>query len=168
MTSEHMILLAVNVVAWLALHMGVAWGGTRLPPSWFPPGAWLFHPRRFERGGKLYERLFRVKQWKDAVPDGAAWFRGGFPKATFARNDPAYVERFVVETCRGELVHWVVFLCAWLFFLWNPPWAGWIMVAYGALANVPCIIIQRYNRSRLRRLALRRTRTPREAAHVST
>lgn len=66
---------------------------------------------------------------------------------------PAYLERFVRETCRGEAVHWVVFACALLFFLWNPWWIGLIMVAYAAAVNVPCIIAQRYNRIRLVRLS---------------
>jgi hypothetical protein len=46
---------------------------------------------------------------------------------------------------------WWVWLCGWLFFLWNPPWAGWVMVVYATFANFPRIIAQRYNRIRLRR-----------------
>ena len=39
-----------------------------------------------------------------------------------------------------------------LFFLWNRPWVGGLMVAYGILGNLPCILVQRYNRLRLTRL----------------
>ena len=51
-----------------------------------------------------------------------------------------------------ELAHWAVIALAPLFFLWNPPWAGWVMVGYALLASAPFIVAQRYNRFRLRRL----------------
>ena len=38
------------------------------------------------------------------------------------------------------------------FFLWNPCWADLVMVAYALAANLPCILAQRYNRSRFQRL----------------
>lgn len=41
---------------------------------------------------------------------------------------------------------------AFLFFIWNPLWAGFIMIAYAILANLPFILTQRYNRPRLQRL----------------
>jgi glycosyl-4,4'-diaponeurosporenoate acyltransferase len=45
-----------------------------------------------------------------------------------------------------------VWLCGWIFFIWNPLWAGWVMVVYATLVNFPCIISQRYNRARLAEL----------------
>jgi glycosyl-4,4'-diaponeurosporenoate acyltransferase len=71
--------------------------------------------------------------------------------------DLDYLERFGRETCRGEAVHWVVLLCASLFFLWNPWWAGLAMVVYALIVNVPCILAQRYNRIRLARVRQRRS-----------
>ncbi len=52
-------------------------------------------------------------------------------------------------------MHWAVFAAAFLFFAWNPPWAGAVMVFYGLAANLPCIIALRYNRIRLLRIAAR-------------
>ena len=49
-----------------------------------------------------------------------------------------------------------VFAAARLFYLWNTPPIGLIMIAYGAAANVPCIIVQRYNRNRIRRVLRQR------------
>lgn len=143
-------LVAVDILAWLLIHLGVAWLGTELPDRLFKPNAWLFRPRAWERGGGVYQRLFRVRSWKASLPDGAALFRKGFPKARLAGRDPAYLQRFIRETCRGEAVHWAVLAASLLFFLWNPWWVGLIMVAYAALANLPCIITQRYNRFRIR------------------
>ena len=148
-------LIIINVLGWLFIHISFAWVGTRLPAALFRPHGWICRPRPWENRGRLYDRLFHVRAWKDRLPDGAALFRGGFRKKSLHTRDPEYLDRFVVETCRGELVHWAVFAAALLFFLWNPPWAGGVMVLYGAAANLPCIIALRYNRIRLQRLARR-------------
>ena len=142
-------LVGINVLAWGAIHIGVAACGTRLPLRWFRPEALWFRTRTWEHRGRLYQKLFRIRHWKDRVPDGASWLKGGFPKARLLRRDPAYLSRFAQETCRGEAVHTVVILCAPLFFFWNPPWAGGLMILYALAANLPCILIQRYNRARL-------------------
>ena len=64
--------------------------------------------------------------------------------------------RYLVETRRGELAHWAIMAAAPLFLLWNP-WTIWLlMVAYAVVANLPCIVIQRYNRARLLRILKRR------------
>ncbi|MEM6671414.1 MAG: glycosyl-4,4'-diaponeurosporenoate acyltransferase [Planctomycetota bacterium] len=157
MSTSHVVTLAaVNVLAWPVIHVGFAWAGTQARADRFDPDSWLFRARGFERGGRIYEALFRVKSWKGLLPDGAAWFKSGFAKKGLARADAAYLDRFVVETCRGELVHWATLLAAGVFFLWNEAWVGWIMVAYAVLANFPCIIVQRYNRVRLVELIERR------------
>jgi glycosyl-4,4'-diaponeurosporenoate acyltransferase len=39
-----------------------------------------------------------------------------------------------------------------IFFLWNVWWGGVIMVVYLLFANIPCILLQRYNRARLMRV----------------
>lgn len=146
-------LIAVNVFAWLLIHLAVPYVVTLLPPGWFAPGRGLRRVRRWERGGKCYERWCAVRRWKDAIPDGAALFRTGFRKKRLASTGRGYLERFVRETCRGELAHWIVLSCAGLFFLWNPWRIGLVMVGYALLANLPCIIALRYNRGRLLRIA---------------
>ncbi len=155
-------LVAVNIVGWLAIHLLVAWAGTCLPAAYFNPRHPFFHPRAWEGGGRFYERFLGVRAWKDRLPDGAAWFQGGFPKAALQSRNRDYLVQFTRETCRGEAVHWIVMAAAPLFFIWNPPGAGGIMLAYGVFANLPCILIQRYNRNRLVRLG----GMPTEAPHI--
>lgn len=58
----------------------------------------------------------------------------------------------MIETQRAELTHWFLIPPAFLFFLWNPAWAGWVMVIYALVVNLPFIMIQRYNRPRLERV----------------
>jgi glycosyl-4,4'-diaponeurosporenoate acyltransferase len=140
--------IALNVGGWLLIQWGLAWAFTRLPAAWFKPGtafAW-------ERGGRFYEDRFRIKQWKDRLPDAARWFEGGFAKGALAKTAPDYLRRFAAETWRGELCHWCALGCAPALFLWNPWWGDLVMVGYALLANLPCILVQRYNRARLQRL----------------
>ena len=148
-------LVVTDILAWLAIHLGMAWLGTRLPGTFFLPNSWLFRPHAWEGKGKIYATLFRIKTWKKWLPDGAVLFAGGFPKAQLRNRDTDYIDLFIRETCRGEAVHWAVMLAAPVFFLWNPAYVGMIMMVYAVLANLPCILTQRYNRIRLGRLARR-------------
>ena len=144
-------IVVLNVAGWPVIQFGLAWLFTLMPVTWFEPGG--AHP--WEQGGRFYERIFGIKRWKDRLPDAARWFDGGFAKSTLAGLDPAYLRRFIRETWRGELCHWFALGCVPVFFLWNPWWADLVMVGYAMMANIPCILTQRYNRLRLRRLLAR-------------
>lgn len=154
-------LVGVNVLAWLVIHLGVAWAGTRLPIRLFSPRQWLYRARGWEQGGRVYARRLGVRRWKDRLPDGAALFAGGFRKAGLESASAEYLRRFERETCRGEAVHWAVLASSGFFFLWNPWWAGLLMVAYAGVANLPCILVQRYNRVRLDRVIGQRSQSKR-------
>lgn len=142
-------LVVVNILAWLLIHLGVARLGTQLAPQRFNPAGWLFRERRWERGGRFYEEVFAIKGWKRRLPDGAALFKQGFPKKTIRGHGTVYLSRFLIETCRSEVVHWIVLGFSLVFFFWNSWGVGMVMAAYGVVANLPCILVQRYNRLRL-------------------
>jgi glycosyl-4,4'-diaponeurosporenoate acyltransferase len=145
--------VVIDFVAWFVIHMAVALSLVRVPLKHFNWNHWLFCPRRWEKGGKIYQDLFRIKKWKIHLPDGAGFSKGrGFPKKKLQGRSIAYLTAFVRETCRAELTHWITILFAPLFFLWNPFFVGWIMIVYAALANLPFIMVQRYNRCRLARI----------------
>jgi glycosyl-4,4'-diaponeurosporenoate acyltransferase len=146
-------IVVLNVGGWLAIQLALAWAFTKMPVTWFNPGNAL----AWERSGQFYEIVFRIKNWKDRLPDAAHWFGGGFAKRTLAGRNSDYLQRFIRETWRGELCHWVAIGLAPVFFLWNPCWGDWIIVAYALAANLPCILVQRYNRLRLGRLLARRS-----------
>mgnify|MGYP005836238019 CR=1 FL=1 len=83
------------------------------------------------------------------MPSGGTVFAGGFSLKHVASKDKAYLERWVFESYRAELTHWMAMLPLLLFFLWNPP-IGWIInLVYALAVNLPCIVVQRYNRPRL-------------------
>ena len=145
------VTVAVDVAAWLLIQLGVSKIMISIPKERFNPSTWLFRERKWERGGRTYETVF-IKSWKDHLPDAGLWFKGGFQKKRLSSRSTEFLERFVLETCRGELAHWVVMVPAPLFFLWNRPWVGGLMIAYALLGNLPCLLVQRYNRLRLTRL----------------
>jgi glycosyl-4,4'-diaponeurosporenoate acyltransferase len=144
-------IVGLNVVGWLVIQLGLAWLFTQLPDTWFQPG----ESHAWEQDGRFYERVCRIKRWKDRLPDAARWFGGGFAKGSLAGKDPDYLHRFVRETWRGELCHWFAIGCVPLFFLWNPWWGNLIIIGYATAANLPCILAQRYNRVRFRRVLAR-------------
>jgi glycosyl-4,4'-diaponeurosporenoate acyltransferase len=140
--------IALNVGGWAAIQLLCAWAFTRMPADRF--GA----PRPFawERNGRIYDRLFHPRKWKHLLPEGAAWFAGGITKSGLLSRDPATRRAFMRETWRGELCHWCAMAWTPVFFLWNPWWADLIIVAYALGANMPCILVQRYNRARTHNL----------------
>jgi glycosyl-4,4'-diaponeurosporenoate acyltransferase len=125
----------------------------RIPSKHFNPNHWLYRGRRWEREGKVYEDVFKIRRWKQHLPDGARVLGGlGFPKRQLNATGAGYFETFFLETCRAELTHSVLILFAPFFFLWNPRWVGFFMIFYALLENIPFIIAQRYNRHRFKRL----------------
>lgn len=159
MTASHIVqLIVVNTLAWLVIQLGFAWIGTRMPARLFLHGDGWFRMRRFETDGRFYETVFHIRAWKKFLPDGAKLFKDGFPKGSLAGKGTAYLDRFVLETRRGEAVHGAVILASALFFLWNPPVVAIWMVVYALVANLPCMVLQRYNRIRMQRVLNRATK----------
>ena len=147
-----MTVVLLNVFVWTLLHLFVSrWAFVRARES-FSPEAWLYRERRWEAGARFYVRVFFVKKWKAWLPDGAALLGNPFTKKSLQRRDRAYLEDFLRETCRGEWAHWTTMAFAPVFFLWNPFWADLVIVAYAFFSNLPCIVVQRYNRIVLSRI----------------
>ncbi len=144
--------IVINTAVWLVIHLGVGMSTPRMRPNSFDPQSWLYRQRVWERDGKTYKSLLKIKKWKRLLPDGVAVFKGGLRRKHLEQADAAYVQTHILETCRAEFTHWVILLFAFIFFVWNDWWIGLIMVAYGLAANMPCIIAQRYNRMRLQRI----------------
>jgi glycosyl-4,4'-diaponeurosporenoate acyltransferase len=143
----------IDIIAWFIIHMAVVMVIVRIPITHFDSGGFLYRLRRWEKGGDLYRRIFRVKKWKELAPDGAALLKDrGFPKKRLKSTDESYLRLFLMETCRAELTHWIIMGFAPFFFLWNRFFVGLIMILYALLENLPLIMVQRYNRHRLIRV----------------
>ncbi|MGY8644029.1 MAG: glycosyl-4,4'-diaponeurosporenoate acyltransferase CrtO family protein [Verrucomicrobiales bacterium] len=143
------LIVILNVVTIPLIHLGVSWLFVQMPGHWFRPDAFLFREKPGENGGLIYESLFAIRSWKNAMPDGAAWFNGGFSKKKFTSSDPNYIREFIIETCRGEMAHLAQFAVLTLLLLWNPWPANIVIIVYALLSNFPCTILQRHTRFRM-------------------
>ena len=146
--------LAIDIIVWFCIHLGVSALISMKGQGTFNPESWLYKERGWERDGKAYQAFLRIKTWKGLLPDGAAVFSNGFRKKHLSNRDGAYIRRFILETCRAELTHWIIFAFSVTFFIWNVWWVGIIMIAYAFIVNIPCVITQRYNRIRLKNYLL--------------
>lgn len=138
----------LDVVAWGVIHAGSGFVAHRTSVPWLARDRWLFRERRLERGGRLYTQRLHIARWKDRLPEAGDLFAGGISKRRVTAAEQGGLERFVVETRRAELAHWLAAAPGVLFVLWNPPAVVPVMIAYGLLVNLPFIAVQRYNRIR--------------------
>lgn len=73
----------------------------------------------------------------------------------------SYLDRFIMETCRGEWDHWMCSLYMIVSLIINPFWIGLLLGILVLVGNLPFIAIQRYNRFRLQTLRKRMLRNRR-------
>ena len=109
----------------------------------------LYRMASWEENGEVWNRIFLVKKWKKHLIDGSSIVKQNYNKRYLHGTKQADLLIFAAETKRAELTHWLMMVPGPLFFLWNPVWAGWIIIAYTLIANLPIIITQRYNRGRI-------------------
>lgn len=153
-----LLTIVIDFIAWFIIHIAAAVFTLKLPDRFFAKDSWIYRTRQWEKSGKIWDDIFKVKSWKEKLPDGAAILGQGFAKNQLKETDALYFEKFVLESRRAEFTHYLAMLPAVLFFLWNPAWVGIIMIFYAIFANVPCILAQRYNRPRFARAAKRMKR----------
>ena len=142
-------LLTINTVSWFMIHFTVSALCLKFPLRYFLKDTVFLRIAKWERNGKTWNRLFWVKKWKKYLIDGSAIAKKSYNKSHLHGTNQRDLIIFAAETKRAELTHWLLMLPAPLFFLWNPYWAGWIIIVYAFIANVPFIITQRYNRGRI-------------------
>jgi glycosyl-4,4'-diaponeurosporenoate acyltransferase len=149
--------VAIDSALWALWGAVVGLVGSKLPALHFAADGPLTRMRHWERGGRLWA-VVGVRRWKRFVPD-LGWLTGDMRKK-HSRPGADFRQRLAVETRRAEVVHWAACVPILVMPLWGPAWIFGVMVTYAFCANVPCIIIQRYNRGRLLHLASRRAIHP--------
>jgi glycosyl-4,4'-diaponeurosporenoate acyltransferase len=140
--------LAVDASAWVVWGVAVGWWMARRPVDALRGDGPLLRLRRFERGGRWYERRLGIKQWKGHLPEAGTWF-GGLSKRTLPDQAAGGLPRYRVECLRAELTHWLALLPLVVFPLWSPWWLVAALAVGGLAFNVPCILVPRYNRARV-------------------
>jgi len=143
--------LLVDAVAWALIHLSIGYLSTRIPLSRLDPLARLYRTREWERDGEIYQDVLHVRRWKDLVPSGAVLYGTYSVKHIHGSSRPD-LERWLKESCRAEICHWLMIPPGLLFFFWNDLFIATAMVVYAVLNNVLPIVLQRYNRPRVLRL----------------
>lgn len=96
-----------------------------------------------------------IRRWKRWIPDAGGALPGGVAKASLVRRDRLALERLLIETRRAELVHVLLWPAGLLTALWLPAPAVLVNLGFATLFNLPCLLLQRHNRRRLRRCLAR-------------
>lgn len=125
----------------------------------FNVDAFPYRSFRFEKDGTIYEAL-KIKSWQGKVPDMSRIVPGLIPsKSMHGKLSREKLEIMLQETCVAEFTHYLLCLSGLfgcLYFL-KLKTAVIVYVLY-LFTNVPCMIIQRYNRPRLKRVLADYTR----------
>ncbi len=146
-------IILINFILMIVWHLIVLSICRILPRSFFDHNHFSYRPHRWEQGGKFYTNWLKIKKWKDYLPQYVA--AGGFSKRklkSFKKIDKEYLNLFITETCRAEWNHYVCSLYFVVSFLINRWPYSLIFALIPAAANLPFLIIQRYNRLRLIKL----------------
>jgi glycosyl-4,4'-diaponeurosporenoate acyltransferase len=144
--------IILDIFAWLFFHLSIAKASLKIKDSYLFKNNFMFRVYKFEASGLIYEKLFLVNKWKNKLPDGSKVLKEGFSKNKVDKMSLDYFKKFLIEVNRAELSHWFQMLPAPLFFLFNLPIIGYLMIVYAMLFNLPFIIAQRYNRPKIIRI----------------
>lgn len=144
------MMIILFFILWPIIQVGSALIALYIPDKFYNYDKFPYKTTKLELNGNIYQRLFKVKKWKHLLPDGAkAWKKKGYQKKHIKDFENKTIEKFLIESCRAELTHIIPILFVWIFFLFSPFYVGLMMLFYSLLTNLPCLIVQRYNRPRL-------------------
>ncbi len=127
--------------------------GRLLPKDWFSYEKPLFRCLPFEREGQIYNKL-GVRRWKELLPDMSVLFPALMPSKKLPKDlTVEHLELMIQETCVAEWTHWLLCIAGFGCVLVWDGLGGWLVsLLYVLVANLPYIIIQRYNRPKLVRI----------------
>ena len=154
-----MSLIKISILTVIQPFLMVAWDGIFaafirhvLPAKWFSKELRINQVSKAEC--KFYEML-GIKYWKDHVLE-LGMFTSFSKKKVQDPNDPAYVERFILECNYGVAVHFWNLILAFplVFFFPRPIGVRFVLPAAitNAILSVLPLMILRYNIPRLERL----------------
>ncbi|MFZ3070668.1 MAG: hypothetical protein WA110_06065 [Anaerolineaceae bacterium] len=142
----------VDILVWVFFHLSIGSWSSRLPVESFNYDSRFYLSKTWEKGGEIYQKLFKVRSWKKFIPSGAALYKEAYEIKHLTEFSVENVRIWLKESCRSEFCHWIMILPGFLFSLWNNVGMEWVMIAYAVLNNAVPIIMQRYNRPRVRKL----------------
>jgi glycosyl-4,4'-diaponeurosporenoate acyltransferase len=125
--------------------------GRILPKSWFNYDCFPYKCFEWEDGGKIYDKI-KIKKWQNKLPDMSKIFKKLMPAKKIVSIKHERIELMIKETCIAEAAHLALMImgfgCA---SIWEGKGGVVISIVY-FIVNIPFVLIQRYNRPRLRRI----------------
>ncbi len=156
--------LLLSVLLWLFFQLSAVYISQRLPRKYFDSNNYLFRSYAWEDNGNIYERLFLVRRWKQRLPDGGALYRKkAYKKRYLTSYGDENLLRFLEESARGELAHWLAIWPFIFFSLFVEAYVVLMMLFYALAVNLPCIMAQRYNRPRIKKILEKRNKSVSQA-----
>ncbi len=141
----------INFIFGVVWHYAVLFVCISLDNCIFSPQRKMYRCHKWERGGKFYSDVLKINKWKDTLPQHIG--KDGFSKEHIEDVSIEYLDRFILETCRGEWNHKMNCAFAVVLFGINGITEVSVILSFATVAgNVPFIFIQRYNRFRLQKL----------------
>ena len=143
-------LLIMNISVWVA--------GRLFPRKWIRENDFPFCTLPCEKDGKIYEKL-SIKKWKNKWPDASRIFHKVFgkaiekiyPKKSLNGNKKSKISTLIKESCIAEATHKAVSFLGWACLFIDTSWKVALLSFMHSVINLPSIVIQRYNRPRLKR-----------------
>ena len=148
--------IALCFVLWMVIPTLLALLCLKIPNRYFNPARFPFASFGVEQEGEIYRKWLKVNKWKKYLPDGGALRGVEFRKKNLEHVTHDNLQRFLTESCRAEMTHVLAIIPVWVFGFFAPPEVIWIMLVYALAVNLPCIIVQRYNRPRILSLMKKR------------
>lgn len=144
-----------SLAFWLLSSLLVGLLANRLPVRWLLAGR--APHRRVATPGRVATPP-GIRIWKRWIPDAGPALPGGIAKANLVRRDLHSQRQLLIETRRAELVHWTLWAAGLLTALWLPPAGVLVNLVFATAFNLPCLLLQRFNRRRVQRLLARTQR----------
>ena len=123
--------------------------GAMLPRKWFHDNKFPFRSYKWEKGGKVYDKL-NIRKWKGEILDMSKIMTIILPKKLPISATSGDVQSLIAETCVAEAVHWILcVVSAGNYWIWKKSAEGIVITVLCIIGNMPFILVQRYNRPHL-------------------
>lgn len=142
-------MLILSIVVVFLIDALLAFIIRRLPNRWFNFRKKCFRIFKWEK--RFYERV-KIKKWKDKIPELGQFTNFSKSKIEDPTNN-VYIERFLLEICYGEVIHFTSiilgFLIILMFDLQYCLYMGIPIAIANGIINYLSFAILRYNRPKL-------------------
>ncbi|MCD8391089.1 MAG: hypothetical protein LUD03_04530 [Firmicutes bacterium] len=128
-----------------------------MPRSRVNPNIFWFSEKKWEKGCKIYNKT-GVSRWKNSLPDMSKYVNRLLLKRLSGGETAGDIYALIIETCVAEAAHFCLILLSAGMVFNRCDLTNVLCALFYAAGNVPYVIIQRYNRPRLRKMYDRITR----------